>query len=178
MIFDPETGETIVAAQQTPLYFFSIFLPKKQYVGQLEALAALAAYTTAAAYRPGMFLGREVVHFVDNTSVIAGLRKGYSSRPDTALILISFWLLITILGCNPWFEYVPSKLNIADLPSRGDTPTLLDTCHMTEIPFILPPQDMWHAPIGEWYNILRIAFAKPTRTARRALARRKRARGK
>ena len=59
VIYDPETGETIVAAAQTPTYFFCIFLYKKQYVGQLEALAALAAYTTAAAYRPGMFKDRE-----------------------------------------------------------------------------------------------------------------------
>ena len=43
VIYDPETGETIVAAAQTPTYFFCIFLYKKQYVGQLEALAALAA---------------------------------------------------------------------------------------------------------------------------------------
>ena len=124
-----------------------------------------------------MFTDREVVHFVDNTSAVAGLRKGYSSRADTALILISFWLLITILRCNPWFEYVPSKLNIADLPSRGDTEHLLDCCNMTEVPYVFPPHSMWRSPVGEWYDILRKAFGKPTRTARRALAKRKRAHG-
>ena len=29
VIFDPETGETIVAATQTPTYFFSLFVPKQ-----------------------------------------------------------------------------------------------------------------------------------------------------
>ena len=96
VIYVPVTGEPIVAAAQTPAYFFAIFVPKRQYVGQLEALAALAAYTTAVARRPGMFIGREVVHFVDNTNVVAGLRKGYSSRPLTpfSCLYLSGYLLL------------------------------------------------------------------------------------
>ena len=54
VIHDPETGVSIIAEAQTPAYFFALFVPKEQYVGQLEALAALCAYTTAAVYRPGM----------------------------------------------------------------------------------------------------------------------------
>ena len=177
VICDPETGVSIIAEAQTPSYFFALFVPKQQYVGQLEALAALCAYTTAAVYRPGMFMNRNVVHFIDNTSVIAGLRKGYSSRPDTALILVAFWLLMTLLQCTPWFEYVPSKLNIADLPSRGDTQTALDCTGLTATDFTFPDKSMWEKDYADWPALLRRQFAKPSRTAKRNYNKRKRNNG-
>ena len=49
---------------------------------------------------------------------VEGLKKGYSSKPDTALILLAFWIRVVLVGARPYFEYVCSACNIVDLPSR------------------------------------------------------------
>eukprot|EP00965_Chrysotila_dentata_P170550 5630276-Pleurochrysis_carterae.AAC.2 len=93
-------------AEQVLVYF----VPSRQYIGQLELLAAVAAYRTFA---------RELR---DDTSALAALLiKGYSSRPDSALIIHAFLAFNVGLGTRVWFEYVASKANIAgDMPSRGE----------------------------------------------------------
>eukprot|EP00966_Prymnesium_polylepis_P039768 923189-Prymnesium_polylepis.1 len=68
---------------------------------------------------PGVFLDSEVIHFVDNTSTVYGLVKGYSARPYSAGVILAFHLCDLALCCGVWFNYVASKANVADLPSRG-----------------------------------------------------------
>ena len=64
-------------------------------------------------------VGWEVVHFVDNTSAVYGLVKGYSPQPDSAAIIAAFHVSNVALRALVWFNYVASKANVADLPSRG-----------------------------------------------------------
>ena len=64
--------------------------------------------------------GRRVVHWIDNTSAIAALINGYSRAPDSCRILHAFAAFVLGMEISPWFLYVPSKANIADLPSRHD----------------------------------------------------------
>ena len=92
------------------------FKSRKQYIGQLELYAALIAYTT---FKKELH-GRKVVHWIDNTSALASLIKGYSSVPDSAQIVHAFHSLNLGLKCKVWFEYVNTKANIADLPSRKE----------------------------------------------------------
>ena len=56
-------------------------------IGQLELLAAAAVYVS---YPPGTFDGWDVLHFVDNSSALYGLVKGYSARPDSLAIIRAF----------------------------------------------------------------------------------------
>ena len=84
-----------------------------QYIGQLELLAAVMVYWALPE-----LAGRRVVHWIDNTGAVAALVKGYASAPDSARILHAFIALTLAMGMAIWFEYVPSKANIADLPSR------------------------------------------------------------
>ena len=42
-------------------------------MGQLEVLAAVAAYTS----RPEQLWERDVIHFIDNIGAIFGIAKGY-----------------------------------------------------------------------------------------------------
>ena len=63
--------------------------------------------------------GRRVIHWIDNTGAVAALVKGYAVAPDSARILHAFVALTLGLGVAVWFEYVPSKANIADLPSHS-----------------------------------------------------------
>ena len=70
-----------------------------------------------------------------------------------------------MLQCTPWFEYVPSKLNIADLPSRGDTLTALACTGLTETDFVFPDKSMWDKGYTAWPAMLRRQFCKPSCTA-------------
>ena len=103
------------------------FMPKKQYIGQLELYAALIAYST---FKQEL-QGRKVIHWIDNTSALAALIKGYSRVPDSAQIVHAFHSLNLGLKCRVWFEYVNTKANIADEPSRGEF-TLLNELGSTE----------------------------------------------
>ena len=59
------------------------------------------------------------------------------------------------LRCRAWLEWVPSKANVADLPSRDEDPPLLDAIEaagfsngFVEIDFDLPPMASWQAPLA------------------------------
>jgi hypothetical protein len=88
---------------------------REQYIGQLEILGAVAVYYSL----PEIFVNQKVLHFIDNTSAVAGLLRGYSAVEDSARIVHAFWALATGLGLVAYFEYVKSSANIADAPSRG-----------------------------------------------------------
>ena len=47
------------------------------------------------------------------------LQKGSARQEDSARIVDAFSKRVASIGFRPWFEYVPSKQNVADLPSRG-----------------------------------------------------------
>ena len=62
--------------------------------------------------------GRQVIHFIDNTSACAALVKGYASCIDSGLLVNAFHAFNVGLRADVFFEYVRSAANIADLPSR------------------------------------------------------------
>ena len=125
VIYDPEDQGRRSAEKPALWRFSSAIVPdwvyarmreRTQYVGQLEILAAVLAYTS----RPEQFRGRDVIHFIDNSGAEAGLVKGYSRDLDSARLAGIFHCLAAALEANVWFEYVASKANLADLPSRDD----------------------------------------------------------
>ena len=97
-----------------PESFMEGFSPRKQYIGQVELLGALVPYISV----PHLLGGRRVIHWIDNTSAIAAMVKGYSARPDSARLVHAWHALNTDLRARVWFEYVPTDANIADAPSR------------------------------------------------------------
>ena len=68
---------------------------------------------------PLVLAGRQVIHFIDNTSAIAGLVKGYSRAIHSGRTVNAFHALNAGLRADTFVEYVRTKANIADLPSRG-----------------------------------------------------------
>ena len=116
VLFDPEDGSVRYASARPPwrllLRFFQPNL--KTYIAQLETLAAVCAYYTW----PDVFRGRRVNHFIDNTVALSVLIHGYASKSDLALLSNAFHLQLAGLRTTAYLEYVPSKANIADLPSR------------------------------------------------------------
>ena len=96
--------------------FRAVDRAKEQYIGQLELLAAVVAYTTF----PDILEGQHVIHWIDNESAVYSLVKGYCGAADSARVVNIFHCAVSQLNVTPWMEYVWTEDNIADLPSRGD----------------------------------------------------------
>ena len=92
------------------------WIPKQTQIGQLEIFAAPVALDT---WGP-LLVGQEVFLFVDNTSALASLTKGFSPRADSVKLVGDFWLRACKLQLNAWIERVESKSNLSDGPSRFD----------------------------------------------------------
>ena len=70
----------------------------------------------------------------------------------------TFFLQAAGLRTSVYFDYVPSKANIADLPSRGAIPELLselrgmsrarDDDHVLRVPHV----GHWMAPLASWVS--------------------------
>ena len=145
-----ERPRFVHAKMATPPAMMARFVPgKKQYIGQLELLAAVAVYTSLA----GQLRGRRVIHMIDNQSAVAALIKGYARAPDSVNIVHAFAAFNLGLEVSPWFEWVPSKANIADLPSRGDE-GLLRELGSQEVPMVLPDVRAWDEPAAAWMDPL------------------------
>ena len=99
-----------------PESFMQGFVRRKQQIGQLEILAGLVPYLSV----PTLLSGREVIHWIDNTSAKAALVHGYSGVPDSARLVHAFHAHNLVLQAQVWFEWVPSKANPSDEPSRVD----------------------------------------------------------
>ena len=51
---------------------------------------------------------------------MSNMISGYTSKPDSAVILGTAQEQILELQCYPWFGFVCSADNISDLPSRNE----------------------------------------------------------
>jgi hypothetical protein len=138
-------ARVVHAAEQLPADFVKVYYDpsKSQYIGQLELLAAIAPYVSLAEELEG----RDVVHWIDNKGAVAALVKGYSSANDCVGMIHAFAALRLRLGVNIWFEYVRSKANIADLPSRAEF-GMLRRMGIRSVPFRLPPMQAFTDPLG------------------------------
>ena len=77
-------------------------------------VAAVAARITF----PDVLAGKEVIHFVDNTTALSKAVHGYANEPDMANLVNSLHICDAVLAIDAWWEWVPSKANVADLPRR------------------------------------------------------------
>ena len=65
---------------------------------------------------------RTVRMYVDNTGVLGSMIKGHSKCPDLLYDVHRFWLTLVEQRLPAWMDYVQSKSNIADFPSRSLPP--------------------------------------------------------
>ena len=87
---------------------------RTQQINQAEALACLLGPHNW----PEAFRGRDVMHYVDNTSALTGCIKGGSGVEDSNCIFQLHALQLAELSCRYWVEFVESAANPADEPSR------------------------------------------------------------
>ena len=119
-----------------------------QQIGQVEIIGALAPYLSI----PNLLAGRPVIHWIDNTSALAALVKGYSGVPDSARLIHVFHAWNSGAQARVWFEYVPTKENPADEPSRADlSETIYEPAPdvtSVPVPLALPELELWSDPAG------------------------------
>ena len=78
-------------------------------------------------------IGRDILHFGDNTGSNGAVIKGYSPAPDTDMLVGNLHLRLRRLAARFWLHYVPSKANPADLPTRVDIESQTDWKRFTDI---------------------------------------------
>lgn len=149
MVHDPVDGWTRTAAgrpdEETVRYYMR--RERRTYIALLEGLAALSVYYTF----PRRFAGRRVMHFIDNTVAQSALVHGYARTDDLADISNGFHLMAAGLRTAAYFDYVPSKANIADLPSRGEF-ALPRALGADVVPMRVPGRAMLEGPLEAWID--------------------------
>ena len=126
-------------------------------------LAAVAAYYSLA----DLLRDSDVTHYIDNSSAVAALVKGYSSKPDSARIVHALWALMAGISCSPWFSYVRTKANVADFPSRDDVTYVRDILGGKETEFKMPPFSMWSSVHQALEVVARLSPAEQSAHKRR-----------
>ena len=104
---------TVGACKVTAAHI-AAFLPRKQQIGQLEALVPYVAMLN----HPELLAGCDVLWGVDNTSAEAGLIRGYSSKADTANLIAATHIVMARRDIRAFWFHVDSESNPADGPSR------------------------------------------------------------
>ena len=96
------------------------FLPssveQKVRIAQLEMLAILLAIRSLGPVLRGTYCR---IH-VDNVAAMYACLNGYSGNPYMARLAGEIWMELLKFNIAPWLQYVPSKLNVADIWSRPD----------------------------------------------------------
>ena len=88
--------------------------------------------------------------YIPLTSAIAGLVKGYSSRPDSARLVHAFHAFNVRVGARAWFAHVASKANVADAPSRDDFDYVTHILGAVWVPTVFPDVALWLGPARPW----------------------------
>ena len=63
---------------------------------------------------------RRVLFFCDSTTAMSAAVHGTGRSADMCAMANALHLEFARLQCRPWFEWVPSKANPADIPSRQE----------------------------------------------------------
>ena len=153
VVYDPISDRVVYAHALPPwaLLQSSWRSDRKTYIAELETLAAISVYSTY----PKLFAGRKVNHFIDNTVALSALVHGYSGKPELARSVNIFYLQMVAMRSSVYFDYVPSKANIADLPSRELLVQLRAELHgllhsKSSDPLVVPSVASWSAPLASW----------------------------
>ena len=98
-----------------PLWVLDKWELRSTYIGQGELIAG----PLVATYFADLLRSRKALWFVDNTSAASALIKHASPTADNSPMALLTGLCLAALNSAAWYEYVDTKQNPADWPSRG-----------------------------------------------------------
>ena len=121
---------------------------KTKFICFAEQIALASPYFSSIA---SQFRGRKILHAADNKAANYGAVRGYSKCPDMCEVVYQMHMQGLRLGSvSPWIEYVPSKANLSDEPSRGVF-RFLSFFPATQIEFAFPPLPGWNGVLDtDW----------------------------
>mmetsp|Transcript_6168 Transcript_6168/g.14723 ORF Transcript_6168/g.14723 Transcript_6168/m.14723 type:complete len:312 (+) Transcript_6168:1125-2060(+) len=90
--------------------------------------------------------GCTVIFCIDNKGAMLALIKGGSRDARLAQRVNQFWLAASKLGIRPFFIYVPSEQNLADLSSRDGIAAVV-AMGFEEVPCTVPELRSWSAAL-------------------------------
>ena len=114
VLFVPHLNKLFYTSWAVPAEVVAQWVPKKTQIGQLEIFACPVALDTWH----DLLRDEEILLFIDNTSAMASVIKGYSPKADSVKLVGDFWLRAAALRAHIFADHVESKSNIADGPSR------------------------------------------------------------
>ena len=120
VLIDPNSDLVTHTSWVVPSEVVKKWETRSNYMGQIEILAGpLALFTW-----PHLLHKAQFIHFVDNISAASNLIKGLSAIIDSAFLVSCYWVAMSQLEAEPYIDYVESKSNLADGPSRLDSSLL------------------------------------------------------
>jgi len=120
VLIDPNSDLVTHTSWVVPSEVVKNWEARSNYMGQIEILAGpLALFTW-----PHLLRKTQFIHFVDNISAASNLIKGLSAIIDSAFLVSCYWVAMSQLEAEPYIDYVESKSNLADGPSRLDSSLL------------------------------------------------------
>ena len=165
VVYDPDVSSFMYSAYKVPAWVYLFFRLLGTYIGQLEIAAVLLCYLTIP---KRVLSGRPVLHYIDNTSSMAGAIKGSSPKRDSAWMLTVLHILFSSLNIAPWFAYVASKANCSDGPSRFDFAFVRDTLSATWLDPLMLTREQWSRRLTDWIPVLPPRHKRNTGAERRA----------
>ena len=145
VIYCPVLRRYFHSAMDVSSHILALFKARKNYIGQAEVLGALAVYLSVESFDgdlAGLLSGRRVLHFIDNQGALANCISCSSKDDDCAWMVHRLAISTARMACSPWFDYVRSKANIADLPSRWEF-ELLESMGSTWVETRIPASNDW-----------------------------------
>ena len=88
-----------------------------------------------------------------DNAALSGLVHGNTRKLDLAHMINAFHLQIAALGAHVFYEFVPSKCNVADLPSWYEF-ELLEEHGGRRTAMLFPPVSDWTGPLDLWFRRL------------------------
>ena len=107
---------TALAASDSRLQAWLAGVRSNQRINECESLAALLGLCSFS----GLLRDADVMHFIDSSAAEGSLIKGYSASQTLAAIAGAYWSVASESRASIWIGRVPSKLNVADGPTRGN----------------------------------------------------------
>ena len=150
-VIDRVTGVELISGMMLPTFFFKFLSTDLEtYISQMELIAAIAVYYTL----PSLLADRAVIHFIDNFAALSALVHGYASKPDLARLVNLFHAQIAALRCWFYGDWVPSKANPADVPTRAERLHEVPPS-ATWVEMALPALEAVERDVGAWIREVR-----------------------
>ena len=136
LAIDLETKERRAWLAELPAELIQRWGAEPNYIAQVEQ----AALVMLIIGEPRYLAGRDAYWYIDNSSILAAMVKGAAGHQDVDSAAAAIHLALAACSARVWWEYIESKSNWADEPSR-----LLD-----KSPFLRA--EAFEVPVWPWID--------------------------